>query len=101
MTPDELRPVLPALSPEAISNMAANASMGVKPWWQSRAIWGALIVFIAQLARLVEIDVDVEGMTDAALSIATLVGAVLAWYGRLQATRPVSRTQVLPGVRAR
>lgn len=73
----------------------------MKPWWQSRTIWGALIVLIAQLARLVEIDVDVEGMTDAALSFATLIGAVLAWWGRVQATQPVSRSRVLPGLGAR
>lgn len=71
-----------------------------KPWWQSRTIWGSIIVMLAQLARLIDIDVDVEGMTDAALSIATLIGALLAWWGRLQAAQPVSRTQVLPGVRA-
>lgn len=101
MTPDELRDAIPHLGPDAIVQMAANAALGSKPWWQSRTIWGALIVLIAQLARLVEIDVDVESLTDAALSVATLIGALLAWWGRLQAAQPVSRVQMLPGIRAR
>lgn len=91
MTPDELRPALS----ETIQQTDE------KPWWQSRTIWGSIIVVVAQLGRLVEIDVDVEGLTDAVLSIATLLGAVMAWWGRMQAAQPVSRAQVLPGVRAR
>jgi hypothetical protein len=69
-----------------------------KPWWQSRTIWGALMVLVAQGALMFDISMDASAMTESALSLATLAGAVLAWWGRLQAERPVSRTRVLPGV---
>lgn len=95
MTPDEFRTTVETISAQAAQLTSEPVD---KPWWQSRTIWGALIVVLAQLGRLVEIDVDVEGMTDAALSLATLIGAVMAWWGRVQATRPISIRRVLPSV---
>jgi hypothetical protein len=71
---------------------------GPKPWWQSRAIWGSLIAAAAGLAGLAGYTVDVPAVTEAIVGAATLVGAALAWYGRLRAERPISPRKVLPGL---
>ncbi len=68
-----------------------------KPWWQSRAIIGALVIVAAQGLRLTGWEIDTEALTDALLNALTLVGAALAWWGRVQATRPISR-RVAPGL---
>lgn len=68
-----------------------------KPWWHSRAIIGALVVVATQGLRFTGWEIDTEALTDALISALTLVGAALAWWGRVQATRPISR-RVAPGV---
>lgn len=68
-----------------------------KPWWQSRAIIGALVIVAAQGLRLTGWEIDTEALTDALLNALILVGAALAWWGRVQATRPISR-RVAPGL---
>lgn len=98
MTPDEIREMVGRIQSDVATSAAQELEAAAKPWWQSRTIWGAVVVLAAQLLRLAEIEVDVDGMTDAALSLATLFGAVMAWWGRLQAQQPVSRTKVIPGV---
>jgi hypothetical protein len=70
-----------------------------KPWYLSRSLIGVLVVAAAQLARLAGWDVDTQALTDALVDLITLIGLVLAYVGRVKATRPISRKQVLPGVR--
>lgn len=62
-----------------------------KPWWQSRTLIGAGVVVAAQAARLIapEVEIDVGATTDAALSLLSLLGGVLAWWGRVRAEAPV------------
>jgi hypothetical protein len=69
-----------------------------KPWWQSRGMWGALMVLVAQGAQMAGLEIDSAALTDAVLSGITLLGAVLAWWGRVKATRPISRRDVAPGL---
>ena len=78
---------------------APSVELEEKPWWTSRTIIGAVIVIFSQVALLFGWDVDTHAATEAALEFATLVGGVLAWWGRIKATRPISRKQVAPGVR--
>lgn len=68
-----------------------------KPWWQSRAIVGALVVVGAQVVRSFGWEIDSQAMTDAILGALTLIGAALAWWGRVHASCPISR-RVAPGV---
>ena len=70
-----------------------------KPWWTSRGEVGALVVILAQVALLFDWEVDTAATTEAVLSLVSLLGGLLAWWGRLKATRPISRKQVVPGVR--
>ena len=69
-----------------------------KPWWQSRAIIGALVVIVAQIARASGLEIDSQAMTDAIVSGITIIGAALAWWGRVRASRPISRRRIAPGV---
>lgn len=66
-----------------------DAAAEPKPWWQSRALIGAAIVVLAQAARLLDIEVDTQATTDAVTSAITLIGAAMAWWGRVRATQPV------------
>lgn len=81
----------PPPPPEPVLEPAA------KPWWQSRAIIGALVIVAAQGLRLTGWETNTEALTDAIVSALTLVGAALAWWGRVQATQPISR-RVAPGL---
>jgi hypothetical protein len=69
-----------------------------KPWWQSRAIIGSLITAAASLAALAGYALDVPATTELVLGLAGLVGSALAWWGRVRASRPISKTQVAPGL---
>jgi hypothetical protein len=52
----------------------------------------------ASIAAIAGYALDVEGTTDLALGLATLIGGALAWWGRVKAVRPISTRKVLPGV---
>lgn len=69
-----------------------------KPWWQSRGIIGSLVTISASLAALAGYALDVEGTTELAMGLATLIGGALAWWGRVKAMQPISTRKVLPGV---
>lgn len=69
-----------------------------KPWWQSRAIIGSLITAAASLAALAGYALDVQATTELVLGLAGLIGSALTWWGRVRASRPISRTQVAPGL---
>lgn len=78
-------------------NQESQASSEI-PWWQSRAIWGSLVTIAASLAALVGWSVDVEQTTELIVIATSLVGGAASWWGRVQATHPISKTQVLPNV---
>ena len=67
-----------------------------KAWYESRAVWGGIVTAGAGIAGLAGYDVDKESLTDILLGIGGLVGSALAIWGRVQATRPISR----PGLEA-
>lgn len=69
-----------------------------KPWWQSRAIWGSLIVLVAQMARMFDVAIDVEAWTNIAVELATILGAMMAWYGRVRAQAPIDMKRIAPGI---
>lgn len=63
-----------------------------KPWWQSRTIIGALMVLVAQALHAAHIEVGSEQLTDAAMEGITFFGTLMAIYGRVKASRPISFT---------
>ncbi|TCW32674.1 hypothetical protein [Marichromatium gracile] len=63
--------------------------MESKPWWQSRAVIGALMVVLAQIASAAGITIDSAALTDAALELISLAGAGVAIWGRVRARVPL------------
>ena len=63
-----------------------------KPWYASSTIWGALIAVAASLGGLIGINLsaqDQAALTEIALQLASVGGALLAIYGRLRADRRI------------
>ncbi|MBA4783829.1 MAG: hypothetical protein H2045_11515 [Rhizobiales bacterium] len=61
-----------------------------KPWYLSRAVWGALIAIAASIAATFGIllgEQDQASLTEAILQISGAIGALVALYGRLVASR--------------
>jgi hypothetical protein len=52
----------------------------IKAWYQSRAVWGALVAILASVLQ-----------TDSLLALVGIVGGLLALYGRLKATVALGR----------
>lgn len=65
-----------------------------KLWYQSRAVWGAIAALVATLIRASGHDPGIDGETaiaNAALDIATGLGALAALYGRIAAVSVIAR----------
>lgn len=60
--------------------------MNEKPWYLSRAIWGAVISIIAGIAATFGYNVDVASQEQIAAQVVAMGGAGLALYGRISAT---------------
>jgi len=63
-----------------------------KDWWTSRTIWSAAAAVIASLALLAGIEMDltdVAAMTDALLSLGSIIGGLMAIYFRGKADRRI------------
>jgi len=88
---------------ETLAETIAAELEAPKPWWMSRTIVAAGAMIATGLAGVAGLDLDrataVEVATQALPYAVALVSGVLAWWGRINATRPISRKQVAPGVR--
>lgn len=77
----------------------STQSIPVKPWWQSKTMWGAVIAGLAPVigtAFHVSLsDAQVQQYSDAAATVATVLGAILAGYGRTQASVPITQSSAL------
>ncbi|MDO6966808.1 hypothetical protein [Rhizobium alvei] len=61
----------------------------IKAWYQSRAVWGALVAILAGVLQMAGLSLDAAGqaqLTDSVLALVGIVGGLLALYGRLKAT---------------
>ncbi|MCX8998454.1 hypothetical protein NOF55_15170 [Rhizobiaceae bacterium BDR2-2] len=66
----------------------------MKKWYQSKTIWGALVVIVASLLRVAGYEfgeAEQAELTDAVSTIAGALGGILALYGRLTATQAISQ----------
>lgn len=60
-----------------------------KPWYMSKTIWGSLIAVAAALAGTAGLTIDAQSqmaISDAILQVISAAGALIAIYGRLNAT---------------
>ncbi|MBO8085756.1 MAG: hypothetical protein J7D61_06935 [Marichromatium sp.] len=60
-----------------------------KPWWRSRAVIGALVVVLAQVASAAGVTLDSAALTDALVELISLAGAGVAIWGRVRASVPL------------
>jgi len=61
---------------------------GMKFWYQSKTVWGALIAIAASVLQAagIQLEGDVQAdLADIAVTLAGAVGGLLAIYGRLTA----------------
>ena len=70
-----------------------------KPWWLSKGVWGPIIAIASVAAQAAGASVDVGSVVTSALELVTVLGVGLGWWGRVEATRPIDKTQILPGVK--
>lgn len=66
----------------------------LKPWYQSKTVWGALIAVGASMLKLAGVELAdgmQEELADGAVSLAGTLGGLLALYGRISATTTLKR----------
>lgn len=63
--------------------------MDTKPWWQSKTIWGVVVALVAQVLKSSGVDISAESpqLIDGILNVISLIGTVLAIYGRVRASK--------------
>lgn len=64
----------------------------MKPWYQSKTVWGALIAIAAPLLGRAGLELGGTEQAEIAEALTTLagtIGGLLALYGRLTATKGV------------
>lgn len=87
--------------PEAMAEYAQRSGIvepPEKPWWQSRTIIGTLVSSAAIIAGVIGFELDADQVTELAVAGAALAGNILAWYGRVKASKVINTRKVLPGV---
>lgn len=73
-------------------NKEETDMLQMKPWYQSKTVWGALIAIAAPLLGRAGLDVGGAEQAEIAEALTTLagtLGGLLALYGRLTATKGV------------
>jgi len=72
--------------------------METKKWYQSKSLWGSIIVVVAMILRLFDkeslaenIEAESTGIVEWVSSIVSLIGAAMAFYGRLTADKKIVR----------
>ncbi|MCB1448004.1 MAG: hypothetical protein KDJ87_20045 [Rhizobiaceae bacterium] len=61
---------------------------GMKQWYLSKTVWGALIAAMASLLHVLDIEIDTamqSGLADDIVTLAGAIGGIVAVYGRLAA----------------
>lgn len=66
--------------------------MESKPFWQSRTLWGGIIMFAVSIAGTLgwELPFGADALTDAVMTIVGTVGAVLVAVGRVGANKQLT-----------
>jgi hypothetical protein len=78
--------------------MVDSPEIEEKPWWQSRAIIGTAVSSVAIVVGMAGVEMDVGVTTELVVGLVAIVGNAFAWWGRVQATQPISKRKILPGI---
>ena len=60
----------------------------IKPWWQSKTLWGALVTIGSAALGLAGLELgetDREALIDLLTSLGAAIGGVIAIFGRITA----------------
>ncbi|MCO6409912.1 hypothetical protein [Hoeflea alexandrii] len=60
----------------------------VKPWWQSKTLWGAIVTIGSAVLGLTGLDLgetDREALTGLLASLGAAIGGMIAIFGRIKA----------------
>ncbi|MEP3439041.1 MAG: hypothetical protein ABJN75_20010 [Hoeflea sp.] len=60
----------------------------IKPWWQSRTLWGAIVTLGSAALGLAGLDLgdaDREALIELMTSLGAAIGGVIAIFGRITA----------------
>jgi len=83
-----------AVAEVAKQEVEQNVDLQPKPWYRSRTLWGAAVAIIAPMITLATgltvTSQDQILVTDVIMSLAGVVGGVVAIVGRVRATRSIS-----------
>ena len=64
----------------------------IKPWWQSRTLWGAVVTIVSAILGLAGVELgeaDRGSLVELLASLGAAVGGVIAILGRLQAKQRI------------
>ena len=64
---------------------------GTKNWYESKAVWGALIAVVASILNSSGIILPQTETVEVIMQIVAAVGGVMALYGRLKASKDIKR----------
>lgn len=60
----------------------------IKPWWQSKTLWGAIVTLASAALGLAGLDLgdgDRQALTELLTSLGAALGGVIAIFGRIKA----------------
>jgi hypothetical protein len=75
---------------------------GTKVWWQSKTVWGSIVALLAGVATLAGVKLDAvlqDQLTELIVGVGNIIGAAIAWYGRVKAEGALSWTLPKPGAK--
>src|SRR4051812_37201368 len=84
---------------ETIATASTNDD-ATKPWYASTGVWGALVALVGSSLTLLKVQLDPQLLEDVRqwlLSLVTLVGAGIALWGRIRATRRIAMVLLVAG----
>jgi hypothetical protein len=64
----------------------------IKPWWQSKTLWGSIVTIVSATLGLLGYDLaetDREALTGLLTSLGAALGGLIAIVGRLKATNRI------------
>jgi len=64
----------------------------IKPWWQSKTLWGAIVTLASATLGVLEYDLaeaDREALIGLLTSLGAAVGGLIAIVGRFKATNRI------------
>lgn len=66
-------------------------AQNTQPWYTSKGVWGSIAVIVVAAAAVFGVQLDVGAVIQEGLAIGTAVAGGIALYGRVVATKRISK----------